>query len=78
MMYDNHEPEQRVRPYLVYYAGTHQNQHNRILILTRGTFLAMHVTTPPIEFPLIRTLSIASIIFCAYSGSGHLQMLLSI
>ena len=55
------------------------NQHNRrVPILTRGTFLAMQVTTPPIESPLTLTLSIASIIFCAYSGSGHLTMLLSI
>lgn len=38
----------------------------------------MHVTTPPIESPLTRTLSMAAIIFSAYSGSGHLTMLLSI
>jgi hypothetical protein len=38
----------------------------------------MHVTTPPIESPLTRTLSIAAIIFSAYSGLGHLTMLLSI
>lgn len=52
--------------------------HIKVKILTRGTFLAMHVTTPPTESPLVLTASIASIIFCAYSGSGHLTMLLSI
>ena len=56
-----------------------QNKNNhRASTLTRGTFLAMHVTTPPIESPLTRTLSMAAIIFSAYSGSGHLTMLLSI
>ena len=47
-------------------------------MLTRGTFLAMHVTTPPTESPRTRTLSTAAIILSAYCGSGHLTMLLSI
>ena len=45
---------------------------------TRGTFRAIQVTTPPTESPFIRTLSMASIIFSATTGSGHLTMLASI
>lgn len=46
--------------------------------LTRGTFLAMQVTTPPTESPLTLTASIAAIIFTATSGSGQRQILASI
>lgn len=45
---------------------------------TRGTFRTMQVTTPPTESPFTRTVSIAAIIFSAYSGFGHLTILLSI
>lgn len=47
-------------------------------IFTRGAFRTMQVTTPPAESPLTLTASIAAIIFSAYSGSGHLTILLSI
>ena len=45
---------------------------------THGTFLTIQVTTPPTESPITRTSPMAAIIFSAYSGSGHLTMLLSV
>uniref|UniRef100_A0A2P2JEV8 Chorismate synthase n=1 Tax=Rhizophora mucronata TaxID=61149 RepID=A0A2P2JEV8_RHIMU len=58
--------------------GEERERERRDKLLTRGAFLTMQVTTPPMESPLTRMVSMAAIIFSAYSGSGHLTILLSI